>query len=93
MKDLWRASHDPASWVTAPASSILPAWWTLWILSNVLGQMSFRATMAAKGLEGLQAATWVQIAGQAVEIPLCLVALTLVTQVGNGQQTHAQTST
>jgi phosphatidylglycerophosphate synthase len=93
MKDLWRASHDLTSWGTAPASSILPAWWTLWILSNVLGHMSFRMTMAARGLEGLQAATWVQMAGEAMDIPLCLVAMTLVIQVGNGLQTHAQTST
>ena len=93
MKDLWRASHDPASWATTAAGSILPAWWTLWLLSCFLGQMSFRATMAAKGLEGLQAATYLQIVSQAVDIPLCLVAIALVTQIANALKTHVQTGT
>jgi hypothetical protein len=92
MKDLWRASHHPASWATTSASSILPTWWTLWLVSSFLGQMSFRVTMAAKGLEALQAATCLQILCEAVDIPLCLVAMALVTQIANVQKSHAPTS-
>ena len=40
MTDLWRASHNPTSWTGTTAGSVLPAWWTLWILSGVVGQIS-----------------------------------------------------
>lgn len=93
MKDLWRASQNPVAWTSIAASSILATWWTLWILSNLFGNMSFRATMNAKGLAGLQAATWIGIVSQAVDIPLCLVAATLVAQIAKTQHSHAQSST
>ncbi len=91
MRDLWQASHHPTSWATTAATSILPVWWTLWILSGFLGQMSFRASMAAKGLEDLQAVTYVQIVSLVVDIPLCLVAKALVTQIASAQKSHVQT--
>jgi hypothetical protein len=92
MKDLWRASNNPAAWTTLTASAILPAWWTLWLLSNAFGQMSFRVKMAAKGLEGLQASTYVDIVTEAMDIPLCLVAFSLVSQIANAQNSHVPTS-
>jgi len=93
MNDLWRASHNPSSWAATAASFILPAWWTLWLLTHFLGQMSFQATMAAEGLVGLQASTYVQMVSHAVDIPLSLVAMALVAQIANAQKTHLHTST
>jgi hypothetical protein len=90
MKDLWRASHNPASWTSAAAGSILPAWWTLWVLSNILGQISFRVMMNAEGIVELQAATYLQIVEQAVGIPLCLVAMSLVAQIARAQKDHVE---
>ena len=92
MMDLWRASHDPASWPTAPTSAILPTWWALWVLSNTLGHASFRAMLAAEGLKGLQVATYLQIVSEAVNIPLCLVAIVLATRIANAQGIHVRTS-
>ena len=88
MKDLWRASQNPASWVGVAPGSILGLWWTLWIASNVLGQMTFRTMMHAQEIEGLKFATIVQILSDAVDIPLCIVALTLVAQVVRGQNAY-----
>lgn len=93
MKDLWQASHNPASWTTTIESRTVSAWWNLWLVSIVLAQISFRATTAAKDLKGLQMATYVQLISQAVDIPLCLVAIALVTQIANAQQTHVETRT
>ena len=81
MKDLWRASHNPTDWRSAGAGSVLRAWWTLWILSNVLGYMSFRLLMDAQEVKGLRQATHVDMASDAVHIPLCLVAMALVAQI------------
>ncbi|MFM8398261.1 MAG: DUF4328 domain-containing protein [Pirellula sp.] len=90
MKDLWRASQNPGDWANVAASSILPAWWTLWLISAIAGQVSLRTSMAAKKLEGLQVATYVQMVSQALDIPLCLVAMALVTQIAKAQHSHVQ---
>jgi hypothetical protein len=92
MKDLWRASHNPTGWAEVAVGSVLAGWWTLWLVSNFLGQMSFRMMTAAKDLAGLKSATHVQIVSEVVDVVLCLVAIALVSQIANAQQTHAQTN-
>ena len=92
MKDLWRASHNPASWGVTAAGPVLPIWWALWLISGFLGQLSFRVTMNADSLEALQVATYLQIGEQVVDIPLCLVAMSLVSQIAAAQKTHVETA-
>ena len=88
MKDLWRASHNPASWGVTAAGPVLPIWWALWLISGFLGQLSFRVTMNADSLEALQVATYLQIGEQVVDIPLCLAAVSLVGQIAAAQRSH-----
>lgn len=90
MRELWRASHHPAAWRRVTASPVLPIWWTLWILSNVLGQVSLRVALNAKDLEGLRLATWLDVVSLALDIPLCLVARALVAQIANAQQRQVE---
>jgi hypothetical protein len=92
MKDLWKASHNPASWNGTTAGSILPVWWTFWLLSNIIGQISFRIMMSAQELEDFQAATYIQIVAETVDISLCLVAIILVSQIARAQSNHSDTS-
>ena len=86
MSDLWRASRNPAAWASVRRGSILPLWWGLWIAANIIGQVAMRATLAAEGLEALRDATIIQMANQAVGIPLCLAARALVTQIADAQR-------
>jgi len=93
MKDLWKASQDPTAWHTTSRSSLLPTWWTLWLLVHFFGQLSFRLTMNARGVEDLQVATYVQMVCQALDIALCLVAMGLVLQIARAQNAHARINT
>ena len=63
-------------------------WWALWIASNILGQMSFRASSAAKGIEGLQHATIAEMVYLAVRIPLFFVAIALIVRISNALERH-----
>ncbi len=86
MKDLWKASHNPTYWQTIILEpAILPVWWGLWILSNVLGRASSRAMSGANTVENFRYATYLQTAAEAVSISLCLVALSVVTQIHRAQ--------
>jgi uncharacterized membrane protein len=93
MKDLWRASQNPAAWTSTATGFLLPAWWTLWLLWVFLGQASLRVTLAAGTLEQLQAATYLQMVSQVVDVPLFLVAMALVTGIANAQKRHAHIGT
>ena len=85
MKDLWRASKSPGAWQSITPGSILGLWWTLWIISNLLTRASFGASMRAHDIESLWSATIGQMVSDIVDIALCIVALTLVSQIDQSQ--------
>jgi hypothetical protein len=86
MKEIWNVSVDPQRWQSVNSSAILPLWWTLWILSRITGQISFRVSMGAETLAALEAATVASIVSGTLDIPLAFVALTLVTRIVRNQK-------
>jgi hypothetical protein len=86
MKEIWQASKNPDEWSSQSAPSILGWWWALFLISGFLGQMSFRLSMQANNIATLSTSTVVSIVSELVEIPLCLVALTLVTNIFRMQE-------
>ncbi|HZF01484.1 MAG TPA: DUF4328 domain-containing protein [Methylomirabilota bacterium] len=85
MKELWRASQNPSAWRNMPASQILPGWWTLWIVSNLLTRASASEMGKAHTVFELQAATYAQILSDTVDVGLCAIALILVSQIYSAQ--------
>jgi len=78
MKELWCASVDPQHATTQVAPSLLPGWWTLWIINGVLGQIIWRMSMHAEGIEMLKTVTVLSIVGSIAGVALSFVALKLV---------------
>jgi hypothetical protein len=78
MKEIWRVSGNPRGWQNEQASSLLSWWWALWIISNMLGQISFRVSSAARDVSSLREATVVSVVSDLVGIPLCIVGMLLV---------------
>ncbi|TDU63088.1 uncharacterized protein DUF4339 [Prosthecobacter fusiformis] len=89
MKEIWKVSTDPQRWQMQQSAGILTLWWTLWILSNITGQITFRTSMAVNDLPSLEVATSASIASNLVDVPLTLVAITLVSRIYKKQ--HALT--
>ena len=90
MKEIWQVSHNPVSWKSDETVPILNGWWALWILSGILGQLSFRLSMSANTIGSLRTSTGVSILSAIVDISLFLVALSVVSQVCTKQQAVAQ---
>jgi fumarate reductase subunit D len=42
MRELWNASISRGEFVTGPAPGAIVAWWTTWIVSNIIGNLSTR---------------------------------------------------
>ncbi len=84
MSELWRASQSPSRWSNL-SKGLVPLWWTLWIVSSIVGQISFRASMAADTVPLIIGSTWVSIVDDALEVPLCLVAMFMLMRIQRSQ--------
>jgi hypothetical protein len=89
MKEIWQTSADARNWLNAAVPALLPAWWTLWLLSNFLGQASLRISLRANDPDKLMASAVVSLISNALDIPLGLVALRLVKTIWQGQKRQA----
>ena len=81
MKEIWKTSKDPQNWEILKTPSLFPQWWTLWIISSFLGNMSFRLSMKAEELNELLVSSAVTLASGLVDIPLTLIAIKMVSQI------------
>ena len=78
MKEIWKTSKDPKNWEMIKTPSLFPQWWTLWIISSISANISFRLSMRAEELNELFVSSSVTLASDLVEIPLALIAIKLV---------------
>ena len=81
MKEIWKTSKDPKNWEMVKTPSFFPQWWTLWLISNILGNISFRLSMKAEELNELFVSSSVTLASDLVDIPLTLIAIKMVSQI------------
>ncbi|MDZ4276264.1 MAG: DUF4328 domain-containing protein [Erythrobacter sp.] len=49
MRELWNASHQTGNSLSAPAPGNLSLWWGLWIISNILANISTRMSLFGDG--------------------------------------------
>lgn len=85
MKEIWKVSGNPRDWQGEKGSPILPLWWTLWILSAIVGQVAFRISLRAETLDEMTTSTIFGILASLVDAPLILVALLLVSRISRRQ--------
>ncbi|MGB6219465.1 DUF4328 domain-containing protein [Haloferula sp.] len=69
--------------------SILPFWWTAWILSSVIGQISFRLGNKADTVESYITSSVFDLATLPVSIVLTVLAIQLVRDMTRGQLERA----
>ncbi len=86
MKEIWKVSTNPDNWQNESGSAILGWWWTLWLISNFLGQAVFRMSMQANTISSLQASTTVSIISGIFDIPMYLVAVSLISAIFTKQE-------
>jgi hypothetical protein len=76
LKGVWQSSHQ-----SADVSPAMPLWWTLWIATNVLGQISFRLVMA----EAEDASMVVDVIAIIVDIPLTIALWMIISRISEAQ--------
>jgi len=58
--------------------SNLGVWWTLWIVSNIVGQFIFRYSLRAETIDELTISTVAEIVGSLIGIPLALITIRVI---------------
>lgn len=86
MDEIWKASKNPSDWESQEAGGILPIWWTLWLISNFLGQAIFRLSMHAEEIQELINLNIITQISDILDIPLALVLLAIVNKISYMQK-------
>ncbi len=81
MKEIWQASQDPHTWQEQEVGPIVGRWWTLWLLSNFLGQMTLWLSLGAESSQALVSSTVLGLLADVANVALCVVAVRLVTAI------------
>ena len=85
MKEIWKASHNPHDWQSEKASSILGLWWTLWIVTNMLGDRVFLKFISAEELSELMNVNFISQIFEVLSILLAIVMLSIINKIYTAQ--------
>lgn len=89
MKEIWRASANPADWRREQASPLLHWWWALWIVPFWGGDIvnwAVGRTLDAADVETLEATT--SLVSNILDVPLVFVLLAIIGAVNRMQLAH-----
>ncbi|MEK0336566.1 MAG: DUF4328 domain-containing protein [Nitrosopumilus sp.] len=81
MKEIWKVSKNPSNWQNETGSPLLGWWWALWLLSGFFGQLILRMSLRADTVSSLQASTTVSIISGIIDVPLYIIAVSLISAI------------
>jgi hypothetical protein len=92
VREIWKASTDPADPDRVDTPRILGVWWFLWITFGLVNQVSLRLTLAADEVDELLMANTINFWSDVIAFPLCFVLLTMIDRIQGMQNAlHAAT--
>lgn len=86
LKEVWQASGNPREPGRVSVPWLFPAWWSLWLATNFISNIAARLAWQSESTYDTNAAAIFSIASEAVNIPLCLVFLAIVSALHRAQQ-------
>lgn len=84
MRELWNASLQTSSNFSAPAPGNLSTWWGLWIISNILANVSTRISLLGDG-GNIQVATALNLGSSICTIGSAWLLLQIIRTITNAQ--------
>ena len=92
MKEIWKASANPAKWQAEPVPMILHAWWFLWAGSAVYSQVGFRLYLKSQTIDAFITANKMTMIADAAEVMTAFAAILLIRRLYTVQMGHTGTS-
>jgi hypothetical protein len=85
MRETWMASHYRGNWHGGPTPGLLVGWWALWIVTNILGNLSFRFSFMDSNGDMLAMTTILDTATTLLNLPLSLVLIMIIRNIARAQ--------
>jgi hypothetical protein len=85
MREIWMASHFRGNWHGEPAPGILGWWWGLWIVTNILANVSFRLSLNLEPGETLDLVILLDLATAFLNVPLSLALISIMRRTAKAQ--------
>ena len=92
MRETWQVSLAPDHPDSVEVPQSMQVWWGLWILTNVLGNISFRLALRAKSTDDFILGGWIDIITFAVDVPLAVLLIMLMRQISANQRSIVDTA-
>jgi hypothetical protein len=89
VREIHRASDPeagPLDWESRPTGSVVPLWWTVWLIAGFVGYAAARMSINAENAEAMITASWVMVGADVIDIPLALLAAAVVRGIHERQQ-------
>ena len=83
MREIWLASHFRGNWHGEPSPSLVGIWWALWIVVNILDNVTSRLTDSDGRL--LEGGLVFEAIAALLTIALCVVLINLMRQIARAQ--------
>lgn len=86
MVEIWKISQDPMNWENQSNDALVGVWWSLFLVSNIAGNISIQTALRAEDPETLTLSTVAAIISTIAGIALDIVAVSLVSKILKMQQ-------
>ena len=91
VKEIWEASSpEPEVQGDTPGTGLLHMWWVFWIISSIMGNVSFRMNFRAEEVGELLMLSWLTMAMDIVAVFLAVLALGVVRSIYRMQMYKAK---
>jgi len=87
MREIWMASHFRGNWHGEPNPPILAAWWGLWIVVNIIDNVSYRLGDRDANGAPMSGAMLFDAVAAGLNVALCLVLINMMRQIARAQST------
>jgi hypothetical protein len=86
MQEIWGESEKQAGERGVNAGVLLGWWWTLWIVTSMISNASFRISMRSSSAETLAMVNTIDLITNLLEIPLAIIFIAMVRRLTEMQE-------
>lgn len=86
LRETWQASLAPGAPDSVPVPTVMRVWWGLWLLNNVLGNVSLRLVGNATTAREVIVGGWLEIFSFALDVPMALLLILLIRRLSANQR-------
>lgn len=84
LKQAWQANERPESWRTVQLPNLMPWWWALWLITNIIASVSWRLLRPETVGENMLSAG-VEAVNAALQVPLDMIFIQIVRRLTAAQ--------